>query len=158
MTRIMDRAAAAAFAVALTGAVSLPASAQVRDAVYRGTLVCDKLPFFETAVREAIEVTIAGGAVTKYSHVVRLRDQTEGAPETGGGKLDGHSISLQGEWAGKSDSYKASYAGSFVRRSAKLIGTQTWTHDGKTVTRNCTGAIKRPLRAFLPREKKKPAE
>jgi len=158
MTRMMDKAALAALAVAVTGVASLPASAQVRDAVYRGTLVCDKLPFFETAVREAIEVTIAGGAVTRYSHVVRLRDLTEASPETGTGKLDGQAISLQGEWAGKTDSYKASYAGTFVRRSARLTGTQTWTHDGKTVTRNCTGAIKRPLRAFLPREKKKLAE
>jgi len=158
MTRMMDRAALAALAVALTGAASVPAAAQVRDAVYRGTLVCDKLPFFETAVREAIEVTIAGGAVTKYSHIVRLRDRNEATPETGAGKLEGQAISLQGEWAGKNDSYKASYSGTFVRRSAKLTGTQTWTHDGKTVTRHCTGAIKRPLRAFLPREKKKTAE
>jgi hypothetical protein len=158
MTRMMDKAALAALAVALTGAAtSMPASAQVRDAVYRGTLVCDKLPFFETAVREAIEVTIGAGTV-KYLHVVRLRDQTEASPETGSGKLDGQAISLQGEWAGKADSYKASYAGTFVRRSARLTGTQTWTHDGKTVTRHCTGAIKRPLRAFLPREKKKTAE
>src|SRR5262249_34125538 len=104
MIRMMDKAALAALAVALVGAATMPASAQVRDAVYRGTLVCDKLPFFETAVREAIEVTIVGGAITKYSHVVRLRDQTEGAPETGTGKLDGQAISLQGEWTGKTDS------------------------------------------------------
>ncbi len=43
--------------------VSAPAQAQVRDAVYRGTMVCDKLPFTAGKSREAIEVTIAGGAV-----------------------------------------------------------------------------------------------
>ena len=63
----------------LAGAVvvvaAVPAAAQVRDAVYRGTLVCDKLPFSASRGREAIEVTIAGGTV-RYSHVVRLRDVT----------------------------------------------------------------------------------
>ena len=38
-------------------------SAQMRDAVYRGTMVCDKLPFTVGNGREAIEVTIAGNAV-----------------------------------------------------------------------------------------------
>ncbi|MFZ0096757.1 MAG: hypothetical protein WAK97_22810, partial [Pseudolabrys sp.] len=52
-------------------AVVTPASAQVRDAVYRGTMVCDKLPFTVGSGREAIAVTIAGGAV-QYTHVVRL--------------------------------------------------------------------------------------
>src|SRR5262249_28756146 len=132
------------------------ASAQVRDAVYRGTLVCDKLPFFESAAREAIEVGISGGAA-KYSHVVRVRDAVDAPNETGTGKVEGQDISLQGEWtskADKGDSYKATYSGTFVRRSANLTGMQTWTHDGKTFTRKCIGAIKRPLRAFLPRERK----
>ena len=39
-------------AVIVTAAV--PAAAQVRDAVYRGTLVCDKLPFSAGKGREAI--------------------------------------------------------------------------------------------------------
>jgi hypothetical protein len=154
MTRIVvGRAALAALAVTMLGA---QAQAQVRDAVYRGTMVCDKLPFFETAAREAIEVGISGGDA-KYAMVVRLQ-QGESAQETGTGKVEGQAISLQGAWSGKSDSYKATYSGTFVRRSAKLTGTQTWTHDGKTITRKCSGAIKRPLRAFLPRERKKAEE
>jgi hypothetical protein len=51
----------------------------------------------------------------------------------------------------------ATYRGTFVRRSAKFKGTQTWTGGGKTVTRACAGAIKRPLRPFLPRMKKQAA-
>ena len=50
--------AAAGIAIAAT-----PTSAQVRDAVYRGTMVCDKLPFSAGKIREAIEVTIGTGAV-----------------------------------------------------------------------------------------------
>ena len=57
-------------------------------------------------------------------------------------------------WKGGSRTYEAKYGGTFVRRSAKLKGTQTWMDGGKTVTRACAGAIKRPLKAFLPREKK----
>ena len=53
---------AMAFAIAGT-----PVSAQVRDAVYRGTMVCDKLPFTVGNGREAIEVTIAGGAARYIS-------------------------------------------------------------------------------------------
>ena len=57
-----------AVALAIAGT---PASAQVRDAVYRGTMVCDKFPFSVGNGREAIEVTITGGAV-RYTHAVRL--------------------------------------------------------------------------------------
>ena len=127
------------------------AQAQVRDAVYRGTLVCDRLPFFETAQREALEVNISGSDA-KYSLVVRERRGAPTSSEQGGGKLDGEKISLTGKWSGASDRYESSYSGSFVRRSAKLTGTQTWTHDGKTFTRNCTGVIKRPFAAFLPKD------
>jgi hypothetical protein len=35
-----------------------------------------------------------------------------------------------------------------------LRGTQTWTVAGHTVIRNCSGVIKRPLKAFLPRKKR----
>ena len=60
----------------LAGAViamdAMPAAAQVRDAVYRGTLVCDKLPFSAGKGREAIEVTIEGGELR-----VRARDREE---------------------------------------------------------------------------------
>ena len=132
-----------------------PAAAEVRDAVYRGTLVCDKLPFTEKGMREAIDVTISGSAAS-YSHVVRLRDAPETAPENGAGKVDGQSINLEGSWKGSNREYQAKYSGTFVRRSALLKGTQTWNDDGKTITRSCSGAIKRPLRAFLPRVKKKP--
>ena len=54
---------------------------------------------------------------------------------------------------GRGHGYEANYSGSFVRRSAKLSGVQNWTHDGKTYTRTCTGSIKRPLAAFLPKNK-----
>ena len=79
------------------------------------------------------------------------RDEVEGANRLqihGGQKL-----SLDGSWKGGNRKYEAKYSGSFVRRSAKLRGTQTWTDGGKTITRACAGAIKRPLRPFLPRQK-----
>ena len=132
-----------------------PAGAEVRDAVYRGTLVCEKLPFTEKGMREAIDVTVSGSAAS-YSHVVRLRDAPETAPEKGAGKVDGQSIHLEGSWKGSNREYQAKYSGTFVRRSALLKGTQSWSDGGKTITRSCSGAIKRPLRAFLPRTKKKP--
>jgi hypothetical protein len=143
--------------VALAAFMGTPAVAQpVRDAVYRGTLICDKLPFTTAKMREAIDVTISRGTV-RYSHVVRLREQPEPMAEQGTGKLDGQSISLQGSWDGGARQYKASYGGIFVRRSARLRGTQTWTDGGRTITRACSGAIKRPFRVFLPRERGRPA-
>ena len=126
---------------------------QVLDAVYRGTLVCAKLPFTEFAMREAIAVTLTGGSGT-YTHVVRLRETPEPGEEKGTAKMDGARISLEGNWKGDAGQYQANYSGSFVRRSAKLIGTQTWTDQGRIVTRSCSGVIKRPLKAFLPRSKK----
>jgi len=140
-------------ALALAVTVVGPARAEVRDAVYRGTLVCDKLPFMHTQMREAIEVIIADGKV-KYSHVVRVQDPPETAAEQGTGTLNGQDISLQGAWDSGNRRYKASYSGSFVRRSARLKGTQIWAIDGKDVTRNCVGSIKRPLKVFLPRDRK----
>ena len=134
-----------------------PAAAEVLDATYRGTLVCDKLPFTSDKMREAIEVVITGGAA-RYSHVVRLRNlAVEAAAEQGTGTIDGQKIDLQGTWKGGGREYAAKYSGSFVRRSARLKGMQTWTDGGKTVTRACAGAIKRPFRPFLPRNKKQAA-
>ena len=138
---------------AAAGAVCTAASAQVRDAVYRGTMVCDKLPFSAGKSREAIEVTIAAGKVS-YTQVVRLHDTSVAAPEQGTGTLSGDALSLQGGWKGGSRQYEAKYSGVFVRRHADLKGTQTWTDGGKTVTRSCTGTIKRPFRVFLPGDKK----
>jgi hypothetical protein len=99
-----------------------PAQAQVRDAVYRGTMVCDKLPFTAGKSREAIEVTIAGGAV-RYSRVVRLRGIASSPREEGSGTLSGQNISLQGSSKSGNRQYDAKYAGTFVRRHADLKGT-----------------------------------
>jgi hypothetical protein len=153
----MVRVRHAALAAAMMTAMGTPVAAQVLDATYRGTMPCDKLPFTSDKMREAIEVTISGGAA-RYSHVVRLsKVAVEAAAEQGSGKIDGAKIDLQGSWKSGSRAYEAKYSGSFVRRSAKLKGTQTWTDGGKTVTRACAGAIKRPLKPFLPRDKKQAA-
>ena len=135
---------------ATIAAMSAPAAAEVLDAVYRGTLVCDKLPFTRMQMREAIDVTISGG-VARYNHVVRLRDRASEVLEKGAGVVKGQNIDLQGSWKDDTRQYEAKYSGTFVRRSAQLKGTQTWTDGGKTVTRACSGAIKRPLKPFLPR-------
>ena len=149
----MVRVRHAVLAAAMTAAAATPAAAQVLDATYRGTMICDKLPFTGDKMREAIEVTISGGTV-RYSHVVRLsKVAVETTAEQGTGALDGQKINLEGSWKGGNRKYEAKYSGSFVRRGAKLRGTQTWTDGGKTVTRACAGAIKRPLRPFLPRQK-----
>ena len=137
--------------LSVVAAAQASAQTKVRDAVYRGTLVCDKLPFFETTSREALEVKIAGSDA-KYVLIVRERKET--SFEQGAGKLDGDKISLTGSWSGEADQYESSYSGTFVRRSATLTGTQTWQHDGKSFTRKCTGAIKRPFAVFLPGEGK----
>lgn len=140
-------------AAAMLFAVNQPVAAQVLDAIYRGTMVCDKLPSISQQTREAIEVTVSGGAV-RYSHVVRLRNAgVEATAEQGTGMLDGQNINLQGSWKSGSRQYDATYSGSFVRRSARLRGTQTWNDGGNTVTRACVGAIKRPFRPFLPRDR-----
>jgi hypothetical protein len=111
---------AAAFAITGTSA-----SAQVRDAVYRGTMVCDKLPFTVGNGREAIEVTIAGNAV-RYTHAVRLHGVAAPTSEAGTGALSGNNISLQGSWKSGNRQYEAKYSGTFVRRHASLKGTQVW--------------------------------
>ena len=134
--------------------MATPAAAEVLDATYRGTMVCDKLPFTSDKMREAIEVTVTGGAA-RYSHVVRLRNlAVEAAAEQGTGTIDGEKIDLQGTWKGGGREYAAKYSGSFVRRSARLKGRQTWTDGGKTAIRPCAGAIKRPFKPFLPRDRK----
>jgi hypothetical protein len=115
-------------------------------------MVCDQLPFSIGKSRGAIEVTIAAGAV-RYSHIVRLRDAAEPTPEQGTGTLNGDNISLQGSWKGGNRQYEAKYGGTFVRRHVDLNGTQTWNDGGKTITRACSGTIKRPFKIFLPRDR-----
>lgn len=153
----MMRVRHAVLAAATIMVIAAPAAAQVLDATYRGTMLCDKLPFTNDRMREAIEVTISGGTA-RYSHVVRLsKVDVEATTEQGTGTIDGPKISLQGGWKGGNRSYEAKYSGSFVRRGATLKGTQIWTDGGKTVSRACSGAIKRPLRPFLPRSQKQAA-
>ena len=150
----MVRGGRALLTAAMMTATGTPATAQVLDATYRGTMVCDKLPFTSGQMREAIEATVSGGSV-RYTHVVRLRNAAvEATAEQGTGTITGQKIDLQGSWKSGSRQYEAKYSGSFVRRSARLKGTQTWTDGGKTVTRACAGAIKRPFKPFLPRGKK----
>ena len=151
--KIWGTAARGAGALALLVAISAPAFAQIRDAVYRGTQVCSKLPFFETATREAFDINVTGTSA-RYAHVVR--DVFEVSSETGSGTINGQDIALTGGWRGKRDSYEARYAGTFVRRSVNLKGVQTWTHDGKAYTRTCSGSIKRPFAIFLPSDQKRP--
>jgi hypothetical protein len=134
--------------------LAMPAQAQVRDAEYRGTLVCGKLPFAADPTRAAIAVKLTGNEGPYERPVYLLGRGKLGGTETGTAKVDGAKIALGGGWKGEKDSYEASYSGSFVRRSAKLAGTQKWTHDGQSFTRNCSGSIKRPLAAFLPKTQK----
>jgi len=141
--------------IAALAIAGTPVSAQVRDAVYRGTMVCEKLPFTVGNAREAIEVIISGnGNTARYTHAVRLHGTAAPTSEVGTGALNGNDISLQGAWKGGNRQYEAKYTGTFVRRHATLKGIQTWSDGGKTITRACSGSMKRPLRAFLPRERK----
>ena len=141
------------FAAMIAVMTNVGVSAQVRDAVYRGTMVCEKLPFTVGNGREAIEVTVRAGSV-HYKHAVRLHGTAAPTVEQGTGALNNDSISLQGSWTGGNRHYDAKYRGTFVRRHAHLEGTQTWNDGGKTITRTCSGLIKRPFRVFLPRERK----
>src|SRR5690349_11622917 len=129
---VFETTARCAGVVVLLLVGALPASAQIRDTVYRGTLVCAKLPFFETASREAFDITVDGTSA-RYAHVVRNVFET--SSEVGSGTIDGQNIVLTGGWRGRYDSYEARYTGTFVRRSVNLKGSQVWTHNGKTYTR-----------------------
>ena len=144
----------AVIATAAIGVVALggTASAQVRDATYRGTLVCGNVPFIRSFARSAIEVSIAGNSA-KYTHAVIISGKGVVGTETGTGTVDDSKINLKGSWKDDKYEYSATYSGSFVRRSAKLAGVQTWTVGSKTYTRDCTGAIKRPLAVFLRKKK-----
>ena len=86
-------------------------------------------------------------------HYGTPRSEVDGYREKGVGVVKGQNIDLQGSWKDDTRQYEAKYSGTFVRRSAQLKGTQIWTDGGKTTTRNCSGAIKRPLKPFLPRSK-----
>ena len=144
---------AAASSTGVDEASAQKATPVVRDAVYRGTLVCTKLPFISKQLRTAIEATVTGDSV-RYKRPVVMANSVIAGYEEGSGSVDGHKINLKGAWKNGASRYEAIYNGSFVRRSAKLTGTQNWTHDGKMYTRTCTGSIKRPLAAFLRKDKK----
>ena len=150
----MLKAVASVALVAATSAMLImPAQAQVRDAEYRGTLVCGKLPFAQDAARAAITVKLAGSE-GPYERPVQVSGKTKAAgQESGKAKVEGDKITITGSWKAENSSYDANYSGTFVRRSAKLTGTQNWTHEGKSYTRSCSGSIKRPLAAFLPKQK-----
>ena len=140
-------------AAAVGAILAMPVQAQVRDAEYRGTLVCGKLPFAEDPTRAAIAIKLAGNE-GPYERPVHMARSKVVGQETGKGKVEGDKITITGSWKGDKASYEATYSGTFVRRSATLTGEQNWTYEGKKFTRTCSGAIKRPLAAFLPKQKK----
>lgn len=151
---IKNRVSVCLAAAAAGVMLAMPAQAQVRDAEYRGTLVCENLPFAVGQNRAAIVVKLTGNE-GPYERTVHLSGSRKVVgTETGTAKVDGDKISLTGAWKGEKDGYEASYAGTFVRRRAKLSGTQKWMHDGQSFTRNCSGSIQRPLAAFLPKPQK----
>jgi len=128
-------------------------AASVRDTVYRGTLVCTKLPFIFSQLRSAIEAKISGNSITYRRPVVIAASSAVDGYEEGSGNIDGDKVSLKGSWKSGANSYEATYTGTFVRRSATLSGVQVWSYQGKPYTRTCSGVIKRPLAAFLPKKK-----
>lgn len=145
----MVRGAGLVLAALLTVAAAPDASAQNRDGVYRGTLVCGALPFARN-LRTAIEVTVTG-TTAKYSQPVMIGDSDKRAgTEEGTGTIEGDRLVLNGSWRSEKDSFDADYSGTFVRRSVKLSGSQTWAHDKQAYRRTCTGSIKRPLR-YMPK-------
>lgn len=82
----------AVLGAAMMAAAGTPTAAQVLDATYRGTMVCDKLPFTSGQMREAVEVTVSGGTA-RDSHVVRLRNAAaEATAEQGTGAISGQKI------------------------------------------------------------------
>jgi hypothetical protein len=146
--------AAILIAGALSVSSAMPAAAQVRDATYRGTLICSTLPFLKGHLRAAMTVNIKGNSAEYTQPVVNPEKGTQLGTEAGSGTVEGSNIKLSGAWRGAPNSYEASYTGTFVRRAARIAGTQTWTHEGKTYKRTCSGAIKRPLAIFLKRDGK----
>jgi hypothetical protein len=123
------------------------ATTPTRDGVYRGTLVCGGMLTMRSRPRSAVELTISGRDV-KFSRPVVEKDATIGT-ETGAGTLDGDKVALTGAWKSDKAGFESSYTGTFVRRaSLKLTGTQTWTQDGKTTRRNCSGSAKRSIGFF----------
>ncbi len=94
---------AAASAAGVDDASAQKETPVVRDAVYRGTLVCTKLPFISKQLRTAIEATVTGTSVRYKRPVVmanghrglrggvrlgrRRENQSEGRMEEGGQRL-----------------------------------------------------------------------
>ena len=135
------------FAALAESASAQTASAPPRAGVYRGTLVCGSLALMPRRPRSAIEMTISGRDV-KFTRPVVEKGATIGT-EAGTGTLDGDKVALTGAWKGDKLGFESSYTGTFVRRaSVKFTGTQTWTSDGKTSSRNCSGSAKRSVGFF----------
>ena len=126
-------------------ATSAPAAAEVLDAVYRGTLVCDKLPFTRVQMREAIDVTISGGA--GYVHTVRLRDRASG-PGEGRRRRQRPEHRSPGIVERNTRQYEAKYSG--VRVAQRPAQGYPKLMTALMVTRACSGAswpLKRSCRA-----------
>ena len=141
------------FAVAVLGtcAISAPAGAEVLDATYRGTLVCKHSDLTKLADRAAFEADIKGNAVT---YKLAVRGATFSGSETGTGTVDGDKLTLKGSFTGKDQGYQATYSGTIKRRTFTISGKQNWSVGGKAFTRECSGAIKRPFKPLIPKDKK----
>ena len=125
----------------------------IRDAVYRGTMVCGKLPFIQTGA--GIDRGDDRGNAAKYTRPVALADRHRRSTA----RRQRHGRERQDQPERHVEEGRRQLRGELYRRFrapvAKLTGAQVWSHDGKTYKRECSGAIKRPLAAFLPKDGKK---
>jgi hypothetical protein len=102
-----------------------PAAAEVLDATYRGTMVCDKLPFTSDKMREAIEVTIAGEVIEQDLCSLRCIGRNR--------KFSNLSLGPQPSWAARSsflfDFRTVAGATIFSRISAQVLRTSAVTSE-----------------------------
>ena len=106
----------------------------------------------DAKMREAIEVTIAGGAA-RYSHVVRLRDEAAEAWRSRAPARSAARTSIcrdrgRAEPANTRRNTAAPSCGATPSSKARRPGPMA----ARPITRACAGAIKRPLKPFLPRK------
>jgi hypothetical protein len=125
-----------------------PALAQSFDGTWHGRMTCARMSFTKGVQKVRFVLTVAKGHATFVRHVYDKDNSTVVGSEEGGGTVAGDgAIALTATWrsakANSKFSYTASYRGRLSGHTARLSGTQAWTHNGKREDRHCTIALTR---------------
>ena len=119
------------------------ARAQSIEGIFRGTLVCEKMPASPDILHAPLDMTIRGSNVQFARPLFNWNGTLVVGSELGIGSVDPEGkLHLTSSWYNSGMTFDGEYSGALTKTSGTFSGTQSW-RDGKNNSgkRACTAAL-----------------